>query len=152
MPLDYVSWIAMALRYMDTRECWYMPNWLYYLLQTKNFLLFWSHTWKYGIQPRERLTKIKEKWSSIQFDVFVLSLIFFVPMTQTISVINISDACNFLHASNYWHMWGSQKLLHGLVSRELTAYLSIFNLFWLIALWSYFQKHVNQIILNCITL
>ena len=32
-----------------------------------------------------------------------------------------------------------------LVSHELTAYLSIFNLS---KLWSYYQKHVNQIILN----
>ena len=49
--------------------------------------------------------------------------------------------------------WGSQKLLQGLMSHELTAYLSIFNLFKLInELWSYYQKHVNQIILNCTTL
>ena len=32
-----------------------------------------------------------------------------------------------------------------LVSHELTAYLSIFNLS---KLWPYYQKHVNQIILN----
>ena len=44
--------------------------------------------------------------------------------------------------------WGSQKLLQGLVSHELTAYLSIFNLFKLNGLWPYYQKHVNQIILN----
>ena len=49
--------------------------------------------------------------------------------------------------------WESQKLLHGLVSHELTAYLSIFNLFKLNnELWPYYQKHVNQIILNCTTL
>ena len=48
---------------------------------------------------------------------------------------------------------GSQKLLQGLVSHELTAYLSIFfNLFKLIELWPYYQKHVNQIILNRTTL
>ena len=47
---------------------------------------------------------------------------------------------------------GSQKLLQGLVSHELTAYLSIFNLFKLNELWPYYQKHVNQIILNRITL
>ena len=44
--------------------------------------------------------------------------------------------------------WGSQKLLQGLVSHELTAYLSIFNLYKLNKLWPYYQKHVNQIILN----
>ena len=46
---------------------------------------------------------------------------------------------------------GSQKLLQGLVCHELTAYLSIFNLFKLSELWPYYQRHVNQIILNHIT-
>ena len=41
-----------------------------------------------------------------------------------------------------------QKLLQGLVSHELKAYLSIFNQFKLNELWPYYQKHVNQIILN----
>ena len=50
---------------------------------------------KYDIQVNERLTKIKEKWSSIKFDVVVLSFIFFIPMSQTISVINISGMCYF---------------------------------------------------------
>ena len=49
-------------------------------------------------------------------------------------------------------LWGSQKLLQGLMSHELTAYLSIFNLFNLNELWPYYQKHPNQIILNCTTL
>ena len=53
------------------------------------------------IQANERLTKVKEKSLTIKFVFFVLSLIFFVPMSQTISVINISGACYFLHASNY---------------------------------------------------
>ena len=38
------------------------------------------------------------------------------------------------------------------MSHELTAYLSIFNLFKLSELWPYYQKHVNQIILNLTTL
>ena len=38
------------------------------------------------------------------------------------------------------------------MSHELTAYLSIFNQFKLNELWPYYQKHVNQIILNRITL
>ena len=33
------------------------------------------------------------------------------------------------------------------MSRVITAYLSIFNLFKLNELWPYYQKHVNQIIL-----
>ena len=37
------------------------------------FPLFWIHTWKNIIQVNERLTKVKEKRSPIQFDVFVLS-------------------------------------------------------------------------------
>ena len=41
------------------------------------------------------------------------------------------------------------KIIQGLVSHELTAYLSIFNLFKLNELWPYYQKHV---ILNCKTL
>ena len=45
---------------------------------------------------------------------------------------------------------GSQKLLQGLVSHELTAYL--FKLFKLNELWQYYQKHVNQIIFNHTTL
>ena len=50
---------------------------------------------------------------------------------------------------NRWVLNESQ----GLVSHELTAYLSIFNLFKLNnELWPYYQKHVNQIILKCTTL
>ena len=47
--------------------------------------------------------------------------------------------------------WGSQKLLQGLISHELTACLSIFKIFKLSGLWPYYQKYVNQIILNHIT-
>ena len=64
------------------------------------FPLFWSHTWKYNIQPNGSSAKVKKKLSIIQFDVFNLSFIFFIPMSQTTSVINRSGACYFLHASN----------------------------------------------------
>ena len=42
----------------------------------------------------------------------------------------------------------------GLVSHELTGYLSIFNQFISIfnESWSYYQKHLNQIILDRATL
>ena len=40
------------------------------------------------------------------------------------------------------------KMLQGLVSRELTAYVSIFHLFKLNESWPYYQKHIYQIILN----
>ena len=48
--------------------------------------------------------------------------------------------------------WGSQKLFQGLASHELTAFLSIFNLFNLNEWWPYYQKYVNQIILISTTL
>ena len=41
---------------------------------------------------------------TIQLDVFNLSFKFFIAMSQTISVINKSGACYFLHESNKWHM------------------------------------------------
>ena len=47
---------------------------------------------------------------------------------------------------------GYKKLLQGLVSHEHTAYLSIFKFFKLNELWPYYQKHVNEIILNSTTL
>ena len=74
----------------DTRESWYMPNWLDYSLQIKNFPLLLGHTWKYFIH----------EMISYKFDALVRSLIFFVPMSQTISVKNNSGGCYFLHASN----------------------------------------------------
>ena len=37
----------------------------------RNFPLFWSNTWKYITQANKRLTKVEEKWSTIQFHVFV---------------------------------------------------------------------------------
>ena len=54
-------------------------------------------------------------------------------------------------ASLLWQMsseWGSQKLIQGLVFHELTAYLSVFNLFYLNQLWPYYQKDVNHITIN----
>ena len=48
--------------------------------------------------------------------------------------------------------WGSQKLFQGLMSHELTAYLSILHHFKLNELWPHYQKYVNQIILNHTTL
>ena len=48
--------------------------------------------------------------------------------------------------------WGSKKLLQGFVSHKLTAYLCIFNLFKLNELGKYYQKKINQIILNCASL
>ena len=69
----------------------------------------------------------------------------------------------FQRCGYFWGLWVSfattdefsvrvQKLLQELVSHQLTAYLSILNLFKLNELWPYYQKHINQIILNCTTL
>ena len=40
--------------------------------------------------------------------------------------------------------WGLQELLQGLMSPELTVYLSVFDLFLSSELWPYYQKDVNQ--------
>ena len=56
--------------------------------------------WKCNIQASKMLGKIKEKLSTVQFDIFDLSFIFFIPMSQTRNVINRSGACYFLHTSN----------------------------------------------------
>ena len=40
------------------------------------------------------------------------------------------------------------KITSRMLSHDLTAYLTIFNLFKLNELWPYYQQHVNQIILN----
>ena len=69
------------------------------------------------------------------------------------SGVDISEVpgCHLL-----WQMsshWESQKLLQGLVSHELTAYLSsVFNLFLTQWIMSYHQKDVNQITLNHTTI
>ena len=55
---------------------------------------------KSNIQANGSLTKIKEKWSTVQFDVFDLSIIFSVPMSQQTSVVDESGVCYFLHPSN----------------------------------------------------
>ena len=69
-----------------------------------------------------------------------------------VSGVDISEVpgCHLLQQMS--SQWGSQKLLQGLLSRELTAYLSIINQFKLNELWPYYQKHVNQMILNHTTL
>ena len=59
------------------------------------FPLIWRNTWKHNIQTNKRLTQIEEKWSTTQFYVFNLSFIFFILMSQTISVIKSSSICYF---------------------------------------------------------
>ena len=102
IPLDYLICFAVVLRDI-LGIVWYMPNWL--SLQT--FPLFRSHTWKYNIQANKTIIR---KMITIQFDVFDLSFIFFIAMSQTVSVINRSGACYFLHASNMVRWIYSAKL------------------------------------------
>ena len=46
------------------------------------------------------IVTFKLKMITIQLEVFDLSFIFFIAMSQTISFTNRSGACYFLHASN----------------------------------------------------
>ena len=65
-----------------------------YSIHTKlRIFLYSSHIWKYKIQANKRLTKAKEKWSTVKFNVCVLSFIFLVPMFQT-----------KWHACQQWHV------------------------------------------------
>ena len=100
---EYVSGLLKLFWHVckrDTQE---------HLIYTKLIMVFilnlafspYSNSYrKYNIQANRSLTKIKEKWSTVQFDVFDLSIIFSVPMPQQISVISKSGACYFLHSSN----------------------------------------------------
>ena len=57
MPLDYLSCFAKR----ETPENWYMPN--IYLLQTKNFPLFWGH----NIQAKEKTINHWIRYSLLYF-------------------------------------------------------------------------------------
>ena len=110
MPLDNLSWLPVDL---DTREGWYICQIDYSIhYELKIFpyseVIHWSTTFK--------LTKVKEKWSTIKFDVFVLSFIFFVPMSQIISFISLSQG----RIQRFWkggmlyvghHGWPARKIL-----------------------------------------
>ena len=61
MPLYYSSCFAMVLRGFNTERAIYGKLIIVYILQTKNFPLFWSRTWMCNIQASERLTKVKKK-------------------------------------------------------------------------------------------
>ena len=102
MLLDYLSRFGVALRGIH-RKVWYMPLTDYSIHSKRRiFPLLWSNAWKYNIQTKKRLTKVKEKWRTMQFDIFDLSFIFYIPVSQTVSLIKRSGTCYFLHVSNYW--------------------------------------------------
>ena len=68
-----------------------------------------------------------------------------LPMEVLVDIPEV-PGCQFLRQMS--SQWGSQQLLQGLVSHELTAYFYLFNLFKLNESWPHYQKHVNKIILN----
>ena len=85
--------------------------------------IFWSHTWKYKIQANESLTKIKEKWSNIQFDS--------IPMSQTISVINRSGA-------NYSQTHQTNGECAGVCECDRTSNREDWYCLKSVQIWSYF--------------
>ena len=99
-----LSCIVMVLRGFNIERLIYAKLVIYSMhsLQTKNFPLFWSRTWKCNIQVSEKPTKVKKKGWPWNLTFFVLSFILFVPMSQNVSVTNRNGSCYFLHASNWW--------------------------------------------------
>ena len=66
----------------------------------------------------------------------------YVPLTISVGAdISEVPGCHLLRQMSFKQ--GSQNFLKGLVSHELTAYLSVFNLYLINELWPYCQKYVN---------
>ena len=70
MSLDYLSCFAVVPRGIHGKVDICRTNYNIYS-KLGIFSLLWSHTWKYNIQADKRLTKVKEKWSTIRFDIFL---------------------------------------------------------------------------------
>ena len=58
----------------------------------------------HGSTTFKLIKRLKKKKITVQFDVFKFSFTFFIAMVQTVSDINKSGACYFLHASNSWRV------------------------------------------------
>ena len=82
-PVDYLSCFAVVLKGIHSNVDKCQTD---YSIPSKStiFPLLWSQKWKCNNQANHGLTKGKEKWSTIQFDVFVLSFTFFFPVSQTV--------------------------------------------------------------------
>ena len=80
IPLDYSSRFAVVLRGI-LGIVWYMPNWLYYSLQTWSFPLIQKSYMEVQHSSQQKVNKGKRKMIAIQFDAFDLSFIFFVAMS-----------------------------------------------------------------------
>ena len=105
--------------------------------------------------------KIKYDWPYVQLTKADLHMSHLIESQIDVLIMVCWLLDTYIKNWKFWGCWklrqtssqgGSQKLLQGLMSHKLTTYLSIFNLFKLNELWSYYQKHVNQIILNHTTL
>ena len=125
------------------------PYWLIYIIALKNFVI--PLFMPFNFLPCQRNKRVlSAKVYRLNLENFKKSESYLEEFALIIQFSLIDFSCCHL----LWQMsfqWGSQKLLQRLVSHELTAYLSIFNLSKLNELWPY-QKHVNQIILNRTTL
>ena len=63
----------------------------------------WIVNWnvgKYKIQVNKKLTKVKEKWSTIRFDVFVLLFSSFQCTRQKVSKIEVAHAIFYTHQTS----------------------------------------------------
>ena len=98
MPLGYLSWFAMVQREIHGRLRYAKLIMVFTLKNNHPF--FKSHAWKCNVQANKGLTKVNGKWSTIEFDVFAFSLIFFVSVSHK-GVIN--KCCMFYF---YTHQTG----------------------------------------------
>ena len=138
MPLDYLSCFVMVPK-RDTLKCLALLNWLQYSLI---FSLLWSHTWKHKIQANERLTKIKEKWSIIQFDVSDLSFIFVIPMSQKIHEekwhVLFFIQMRVVVSRIKWRRLGKvteYRLLKSGKVGKFRGHFQVKNLLWVVMIW-----------------
>ena len=123
MPLSYLSWFAVVQREIHGRLK-YAKLIIVFALKN-NHPFFKSHVWKCNVQANKGLTKVNGKWSTIEFDDFAFSLIFFVSVSHK-GVINKCCMFYFLHTSNWWCMcWCVRMWLHGIKWRRLVYGKSI---------------------------
>ena len=110
MPQDYLSCFVVVLRGIHRKVDICQT---YYSIHSKlrifpcSEVIHGSTTFK-PTKGSQRLKK-NEQLLNLMF----LFLQFFVPLSQTISAINLSGTCYFLHALNQWHVyWRVHVLSH----------------------------------------
>ena len=69
------------------------------------FPSFWSHTWNCNVHANEKLTAVKEKWSTISF-------VFLIPVSLAVGVIEVVHAILCVHPTSgaCAGMWLSNRL------------------------------------------